>query len=574
MFFIKDILRYFNYSTRQNMENKVTIHCTNTDSYKNFPVGTSLIDILKGFSLKTEFPVVNARVNNKTEPLDYQAYHNKTVTFVELTEPSGMRTYVRSLCFLLAKAVSEIFPEGQLYIEHPISLGYFCRIINISSVIDQAAIESIKAKIQEYIDADMRFEGVEEETVQVVKMFRERGFEDKAILLETSGEMYSKYYRLGDSVDYFYGCLVPSAGYIDIYDLLLYNDGLLLRVPNRSNPVELEPIIEQPKMYNVYKEHLKFLNIIGLDNVGDMNKANQEGLMPGVIKVSEAYQEKTIANIAEQIASRSEDGVRVVLISGPSSSGKTTFRMRLEVQLMVNLLKPVGLSLDNYFVDRDKTPLDEDGGYDFESLYALDIPKFNEDLESLLKGEEIELPTFNFTTGQREYKGDKLKLDEHTILVIEGIHGLNPDLTIGIPDYQKFKIYVSALTTISLDNHNWIPTTDNRLLRRLIRDYRYRSYSAIDTLSRWASVRKGEDKWIFPYQENADVMFNSAMMYEFAALRRYAEPILSQVPNSALEYAEAHRLLKFLKYFNYINDRELPPTSLLREFVGGSSFKY
>ena len=556
------------------MENKVTIHCTNTDNYKDFPVGTSLIDILKGFSLETEFPVVNARVNNKTEPLDYQAYHNKTVTFVDLTEPSGMRTYVRSLCFLLAKAVSEVFPEGQFYIEHPISLGYFCRIVNVSSVIDEDAIKVIKTKIQKYIDADMRFQGVEEETVQVVEMFRERGFEDKAILLETSGEMYSKYYRLGDSIDYFYGCLAPSAGYIDIYDLLLYNDGLLLRVPNRSNPIELEPVIEQPKMYNVYKEHLKFLNIIGLDNVGDMNKANQEGLMPGVIKVSEAYQEKKIANIAEQIAAKTEDGVRVVLISGPSSSGKTTFRMRLEVQLMVNLLKPVGLSLDNYFVDRDKTPLDENGGYDFESLYALDIPKFNEDLESLLRGDEIELPTFNFTTGQREYKGDKLKLEEHTILVIEGIHGLNPDLTIGIPDHQKFKIYVSALTTISLDNHNWIPTTDNRLLRRLIRDYRYRSYSAIDTLSRWASVRKGEDKWIFPYQENADVMFNSAMMYEFAALRRYAEPILSQVPNSAPEYAEAHRLLKFLKYFNYINDRELPPTSLLREFLGGSSFKY
>jgi uridine kinase len=556
------------------MENKITIHCTNTDSYKDFPIGTSLIDILKEFSLKTEFSIVNARVNNKTEPLDYQAYHNKTVTFVDLTEPSGMRTYVRSLCFLLAKAVSEVFPEGQFYIEHPISLGYFCRIINVSSIIDGTAIKAIKAKMQEYIDADMRFEGVEEETVQVVKMFRERGFEDKAILLETSGEMYSKYYRLGDSVDYFYGCLAPSTGYINLYDLLLYNDGLLLRIPNRSNPVELEPVIEQPKMYNVYKEHLKFLNIIGLDNVGDMNKANQEGLMPDVIKVSEAYQEKTIANIAEQIAARSEDGVRMVLISGPSSSGKTTFRMRLEVQLMVNLLKPVGLSLDNYFVDRDKTPLDEDGEYDFESLYTLDIPKFNEDLEKLLKGEEVELPTFNFTTGQREYKGDKLKLDEHTILVIEGIHGLNPDLTIGIPDHQKFKVYVSALTTISLDNHNWIPTTDNRLLRRLIRDYRYRSYSATDTLSRWASVRKGEDKWIFPYQENADVMFNSAMMYEFAALRRYAEPILSQVPNSAAEYAEAHRLLKFLKYFNYINDRELPPTSLLREFVGGSSFKY
>ncbi|MBK5720446.1 nucleoside kinase [Dysgonomonas sp. Marseille-P4677] len=556
------------------MVNKVTVHCTNTSTYKDLPVGTNLIDVLKEFSPNTKYKVLTARVNNKTEPLDYQIYHNKTVTFVDMSEPSGMRTYVRSLCFLLAKAVSEVFPEGQLYIEHPISLGYFCRIINVSTVIDENAIAAIKAKIQEYIDADMKFEGVEEETEQVVKMFRERGFDDKALLLETTGEMYSKYYRLGDSVDYFYGCLAPSTGYISLYDLQLYHDGLLLRIPNRSNPVVLEPMIEQPKMYNVYQEHLEFLNIIGLDNVGDMNKANKEGLMPGVIKVSEAYQEKTIANIAEEIATRSKDGVRVVLISGPSSSGKTTFRMRLEVQLMVNLMKPVGLSLDNYFVDRDHTPLDENGGYDFESLYALDITKFNEDLENLLKGEEVSLPTFNFTTGQREYKGDKLKLDDHSILVIEGIHGLNPDLTIGIPDNQKYRVYVSALTTISLDNHNWIPTTDNRLLRRLIRDYRYRNYSAIDTLSRWQSVRKGEDKWIFPYQENADVMFNSAMMYEFAALRRYAEPILSQVPNNAPEYAEAHRLLKFLKYFNYINDRELPPTSLLREFVGGSSFKY
>jgi len=559
---------------KKNMENKVRIHCTNTDTYKDFPTGTSLTEILKVFSPQTKYRVVNAKVNNKTEPLYYQPYHNKTVTFIDLSEASGMRTYVRSLCFLLAKAVSEVFPEGQLYIEHPISLGYFCRIINVSNVIDEKAIVAIKEKMQEYVNADIPFEGVEEETDQVVKMFRDKGFEDKALLLETTGEIYSKYYRLGDSVDYFYSCLVPSTGYIDIYDLELYHDGLLLRVPNRSNPVELEPRIEQPMMYNVYKEHLKFLNIIGMDNVGDMNKANKEGLITNIIKVAEAYQEKTIANIAEQIAARSEDGVRVVLISGPSSSGKTTFRMRLEVQLMVNLMKPVGLSLDNYFVDRHLTPLDENGGYDFESLYALDIPKFNEDLENLLSGKEIELPTFNFTTGKREYKGDKLKLEEHTILVIEGIHGLNPDLTAGIPDNQKYGIYVSALTTISLDNHNWIPTTDNRLLRRLIRDHRYRNYSAIDTLSRWQSVRRGEDKWIFPYQENADVMFNSAMIYEFAALRRYAEPILLQVPNNAPEYAEAHRLLKFLKYFNYINDRELPPTSLLREFVGGSSFKY
>lgn len=555
------------------MENRVTIHCTNTDTYQDFPAGSSLIQIMEGFGVQSKSTIVNAKVNNKTEPLDYCVYHNKTVTFVDLTSPSGMRTYVRSLCFLLSKAVAEIFPEAQLYIEHPISLGYFCKISD-RSTIDEKAVIAIKSKMQEYINADMRFEAVEEETDKVVTMFRNRGFEDKALLLETSGELYSKYYKLNGSVDYFYGCLVPSTKYIHLFDLELYYDGLLLRIPNRNNPIELEPVIPQEKMYNVYKEHLKFLNIIGLDNVGDMNKAHKIGGMPGVIKVSEAYQEKTIANIASEIAERTKHGVKVVLISGPSSSGKTTFRMRLEVQLMVNLIKPVGLSLDNYFVNRDATPLDENGDYDFESLYALDIPKFNEDLENLLKGEEIELPTFNFSTGQREYKGDRLQLDENSILVIEGIHGLNPELTKSIPDFQKFKVYVSALTAISLDNHNWIPTTDNRLLRRLIRDYRYRSYSAIDTISRWPSVRKGEDKWIFPYQENADVMFNSAMMYELAALRRHAEPILMEVPNSAPEYAEAHRLLKFLRYFSYINDRELPPTSLLREFLGGSSFKY
>lgn len=555
------------------MEKKVTIFCTNTNTYQDFPAGSNLIKILEGFDVKSESTIVNAKVNNKTEPLDYCVYHNKTITFVDLTSPSGMRAYVRSLCFLLAKAVSETFPEAQLYIEHPISLGYFCKISD-RGTIDEKAIVAIKTKMQQYIEADMRFEAVEEETDKVVKMFRNRGFEDKALLLESSGELYSKYYRLNGSVDYFYGCLVPSTKYIHLFGLELYNDGLLLRVPNRSNPIELEPVISQDKMYNVYKEHLKFLNIIGLDNVGDMNKANKMGTMPNIIKVSEAYQEKKIANIATEIAARAKESVKVALISGPSSSGKTTFRMRLEVQLMVNLLKPVGLSLDNYFVDRELTPLDEDGDYDFESLYALDIAKFNEDLQKLLKGEEIDLPTFNFTTGKREYKGDKLLLEENSILVIEGIHGLNPELTRDIPDNQKYKIYVSALTTISLDNHNWIPTADNRLLRRLIRDYKYRSYSAIDTISRWQSVRRGEDKWIFPYQENADVMFNSAMMYELAALRRHAEPVLMQVPNSAPEYAEAHRLLKFLRYFNYINDKELPPTSLLREFLGGSSFKY
>lgn len=555
------------------MESKVTINCINTGTYKDVPVGTNLIQILKEFDVKSRHKIVTAKVNNKTEPLTYQVYNNKTVDFISISEPSGMRAYVRSLCFLFSRAVAEVCPNAQLLIEHPISLGYFCRINNVLTV-DQDMVNAIKAKIQKYIDADIPFQCVEEETVRVVEMFRERGFEDKAILLETSGELYSKYYKMNGAVDYFYGCLTPSSGYVDLFDLELYNDGLLLRIPNRENPVELEPVISQKKMYNIYKEHLKFLNIIGLDNVGDMNKANQKGEMPRIIKISEAYQEKAIANIATEIASHKGNGIKVVLISGPSSSGKTTFRMRLEVQLMVNLIKPVGLSLDDYFVNRENTPLDENGGYDFESLYALDISKFNEDLEKLLRGEEVELPTFNFTTGQRDYKGHKLQLEENSILVIEGIHGLNPELTRSIPDNLKYKIYVSALTTISLDDHNWIPTTDNRLLRRLVRDYRYRNYSAIDTISRWPSVRKGEDKWIFPYQENADVMFNSAMIYELAALRKYAEPILSQVPNNAPEYAEAYRLLKFLKYFNYINDRELPPTSLLREFLGGSSFKY
>ncbi|GAB6009674.1 nucleoside kinase [Dysgonomonas reticulitermitis] len=555
------------------MESKVTINCTNTGTYKDIPVGTNLIQILKEFDVKSKHKIVTAKVNNKTEPLTYQVYNNKTVNFISISEPSGMRAYVRSLCFLFSRAVAEVCPNAQLLIEHPISLGYFCRINNVSTV-DQDMVDAIKAKMQKYIDADIPFQCVEEETVRVVEMFRERGFEDKAILLETSGELYSKYYKMNGAVDYFYGCLTPSTGYVDLFDLELYNDGLLLRIPNRENPVELEPVIPQKKMYNIYKEHLKFLNIIGLDNVGDMNKANQKGEMPRIIKISEAYQEKAIANIATEIVSHTGNGIKVVLISGPSSSGKTTFRMRLEVQLLVNLIKPVGLSLDDYFVNRENTPLDENGGYDFESLYALDIPKFNEDLEMLLRGEEVELPTFNFTTGQRDYKGHKLQLEENSILVIEGIHGLNPELTRSIPDNLKYKIYVSALTTISLDDHNWIPTTDNRLLRRLVRDYRYRNYSAIDTISRWPSVRKGEDKWIFPYQENADVMFNSAMMYELAALRKYAEPILSQVPNNVPEYAEAYRLLKFLKYFNYINDRELPPTSLLREFLGGSSFKY
>lgn len=555
------------------MNNGITIFCTNTNKYEKFQPGISLLEIKEKLSIKTDDKIISAKVNNKNESLTFELYSDKTVTFLDRTHSSGMRTYARSLFLLLAKAVDEILPDEKINIEHPISLGYFCKIMNFEKV-EPSVVKAIKIKMEEYIAADIQIENIEAETSKIIEIFRTKGREDVAILLETGGTIYNKYYKIGNYTDYFYGAMVPSTGYIDLFDLIPYGNGLLLQIPNRLNPKEIEPVIQQPKMYAVYKDHLKFLNILGIDNVGDLNKANRDGHMPNIIKISEALQEKNIASIAEQIASGYNRGVRIVLVSGPSSSGKTTFRMRLEVQLMVNLLKPVGLSLDNYFVNREHTPKDEDGNLDFESLYALDLNLFNTDLEKLLRGERISLPTFNFNTGQREYKGEELQMDENTILVIEGIHGLNPELTPQIPAQKKFLIYVSALTSISLDCHNYIPTTDNRLLRRLVRDFRYRNYSAIDTISRWPSVRKGEDKWIFPYQENADVMFNSAMMYELAALRKYAEPILAQVPHRAAEYSESHRLMRFLNYFNYINDRELPPTSLLREFLGGSSFKY
>jgi len=435
-------------------------------------------------------------------------------------------------------------------------------------------LDAIRKRMQEIVEGDIPFVQGEEETEKVVNLFREKGMEDKALLLETSDLLYARYSILDQYIDYFYGCLTPSTGYITMFDIQPHNGGYLLRVPNRTNPVELEPEVQQEKLLNVYREHLKFLKISRLDNVGDLNKAKREDRMSEVIQVAEAYQANQIANIAEEITRGFEKGVRVVLISGPSSSGKTTFRKRLEVQLMVNMLKPVGISLDNYFVERDKTPLDEQGGMDYESLYALELGLFEQHMIRLMQGDEVELPVYNFMTGKREYKKNYLKMSDNSILIVEGIHGLNPELTAHIPSDKKFLVYVSALTSISLDDHNWIPASDNRLLRRIVRDYRYRGYSAEQTISRWDSVRRGEEKWIFPFQENADVMFNSAMIYELAAIRRHAEPILMQVPRTAPEYSEAYRLLKFLGYFSYITDRELPPTSLLREFLGGSSFRY
>ena len=555
------------------MSETITIYCKNNNTYKDVPIGSSLLDIYTALGAPLRYRPMNAQVNNKTESLNFRCWQPKDIEFIDYTQLSGLRTYVRSLCHIFSKAVYDIWPTATLNLEHPVSKGYYC-VIHNGKNIDLETIERIKKRMWELIDADLPFLHKSVRTVDAAVLFRERGMNDKARLIETAGLPYTSYYELEGYINFFYGCLTPSTGYIQLFDLEPYMDGVLLRIPQQTDPMELQPVIKQDKMFEAYKEHLTLQRTVGLDNVGDLNLAIEKGRSQDIILVSEAMQEKQVAKIAEKIADGYKEGIRIVLISGPSSSGKTTFCKRLQVQLTTNLLHPVGISLDDYFLNREDTPKDEHGEYDFESLYALDLPYFNKDLKKLLSGEEIDLPTFNFETGQRVFKGKKLKLRENSILVIEGIHALNPELTEFIDDKYKYRVYVSVLTSISLDNHNWIPTTDNRLLRRIIRDYRFRGYSAEDTINRWPSVRRGEDKWIFPYQENADAMFNSAMLYELAALRKFAEPILAQVPESSKANAEAYRLLRFLRYFNYIPTEELPGTSLLREFLGGGSFKY
>ena len=551
------------------------IYCKNNNSTREFPEGSSLLDIYNGFNLVMPYGPVSAKVNNKVESLDFRVYYNKDIEFLDITSSSGMRTYVRSLFFVLVKAVEELYPQGNISLEHPISKGYFCKL-HIDRTIGLDDVQRIKQKMQEIIAADIPYTRTECHTEKVVRLFEERGMPDKARLLDTYGQLYSYYYQLGDTVDCYYSSLVPSTGYIRLFDIVKYYDGLLLRIPSRENPTKLEEVVKQEKMLEVFQEYHRWNQILGISTVGDLNVACNEGHATDLINVSEALQEKKIAQIADEITHRDQDGKRVklVLISGPSSSGKTTFSKRLSIQLMTNGLKPYPISLDDYFVNRNDTPLDENGKHDFESLYAVDLPFFEEQLSTLLNGGEVELPRYNFTTGKREMSGKKLRIDEHMILIIEGIHALNPALTPHIPNENKYKVYVSALTTILLDNHNYIPTTDNRLLRRIIRDYKYRNYSAEETIARWPSVRAGEEKWIFPYQENADAMFNSALLFELAVLKDYVEPVLRKVPNRCPEYSEAHRLLRFLNYFVSVQDKELPPTSLLREFLGGSSFQY
>lgn len=554
-------------------EKKVTIYCKNTKSYHDYPIGISLIEIYYDLNIQLKYQVVAARVNYKVEDLNFLVYKPKDIEFIDMSTPSGMRVYVRTLSMVLAKAINELYPDAILHIEHPISKGYYCTLEKMEPPVSEEAIDAIKKRMEDIIARKKRIYCEEKQTKEVIRLFKETKQNYRAALFETLGHPYTRYFRIDDYIDYYTGVLMPSTDYLSIFDLVPYYNGFLLRIPNREHPVRLEEIVPQPKMYDIFNEYVGWNKIMKINTVGDFNALCKNRQAFNLIKVTEALHEKKVAYIADMIA-QLEEKVRLVLVSGPSSSGKTTFSKRLSVQLMVSKLKPVPLSLDNYFVNREDTPRDENGEWDFEHVNALDLQLFNKHMQQLLAGEEVELPFFDFTEGKRTYRGEKLKLHKDSILIIEGIHALNPLLIRDIPAESTFKIYVSALTTISIDNHNWIPTTDTRLLRRIIRDYRYRSYSAQDTISRWDSVRKGEEKWIFPYQENADVMFNSALLFELAVLKRHAEPILLEVPKFCNEYTEAHRLLKFLNYFVSIPDWEIPPTSLLREFVGGSSFRY
>lgn len=553
------------------MKELLQIFCKNTGQSVEVTAGSSLSDVYQASGMALPYGPTSAKVNNVVEGLNFRVYHNMDVEFLDLTSASGMRTYVRSLCFVLCKAVEDLYPEGLIKLQHPVSKGFYCSLF-IGCPVSEAEVARIKERMQEIIDARIPYRRMEVQTAQAVRLFRQRGMNDKATLLETSGSLYTYYYRLGETVDYYYGSLLPDTGRLHLFDLVPYSEGILLRYPDANDPARLGEMVKQDKMLEVFREHSRWHEILGVRTVGDINASCMEGHATDLINVSEALQEKKIARIADEIYARK--GVKVVLVSGPSSSGKTTFSKRLSVQLMTNGIRPHALSLDDYFVNRQDTPRDENGDYDYESLYALDLEFFNNQLQALIRGEEVELPRFNFTTGQREFRGERLKLAENAVLILEGIHALNPELTPQIAEENKYRIYVSALTTIQLDDHNYIPTTDNRLLRRIIRDYKYRGYSAEETISRWPSVRRGEDKWIFPYQENADAMFNSALLFELTVIKEHALPILNRVQQNCAEYSEAYRLRRFLQYFVPVQDKDLPPTSLLREFLGGSSFSY
>ena len=552
----------------------IQIVCTNTGHKELVNKGITILELAKKYEEELGFKPINCRMDNNTVGLTEKITKSCELFFVGLNEESGQRTYFRTLSFILSKAVREVIPTSRLRVEHSLSNGYYCSIKNGHEVTDQE-LANITIRMDEIIAADLPFTTRTASQEEAIKVFRDLGEEDKATLLETYNVPFITYQELDGYPDTYYGSLAPSTGYIHIYSIERYLDGFLVRVPSRTNPNELAPLSDQPKLREVLKDQKELIQMLETPYVGDLNKAMTRGEINDIIMVSEAEQEKKISMIAQEIAQRyHEDGVRIVLISGPSSSGKTTFTKRLYTQLRTCFIKPHSISLDDYFVNRDRTPRDENGEYDFESLYAVDLDAFNQDLQKLLRGESVELPTFDFKLGVRSYRNDAFTLRPGDLLLIEGIHALNPELIPTIPTNTTFKIYVSALTAIGLDAHNRIPTTDNRLLRRIVRDYRYRGKSAVETLSQWASVRRGEERWVFPYQENADRVFNSAMVYELAALRRFAEPLLMEVPANVPEYSEAQRLLRFLRMIHYIRIDKLPGTSLIREFLGGSAFRY
>jgi uridine kinase len=553
------------------MKQVIQIRCKNNKKSQKVEIGSTLFDIFSAFDLKMTHGPVSARVNNKVEGMHYRVYNSKDVEFLDMTSSSGSRAYTRTLFFVLCKAVQDIYPATDVVIDIPVSNGFYVDIRLGRPVVDED-VNIIRRRMQEIIDARMPIRRFTVPTEEAVALFLEKGDIEKVKLLKTSGSIYTTYYKIGDYVDYYYGTLLTNTSQLYLFGLEKYYDGMLLRIPSLKNPDVLGEMTRQDKMFEIFKEHHRWQSILGIRTVGDFNQAIDANHSTDIINISEALQEKKIAKIAEEIASRK--GVKLVLLAGPSSSGKTTSCKRLSIQLAVNGLKPLQISLDDYFVDREKTPKDASGEYDYESIYALDLDLINEQFNALFRGEEVELPKYDFQSGKSKKSGNRLKMTDNNVLVVEGIHALNPELTAHIPQEQIFRVYASALTTILLDNHNYIPTTDNRLLRRIIRDYKYRGVSAQETIHRWPSVRAGENKWIFPFQENADAMLNTAMLYELAVIKMQAEPLLQQVPENCEEYAEAYRLLKFLKYFKGIPYNNLPPTSLLREFLGGSSFHY
>ena len=560
----------------ENMQHLVTIYCKNNKQFVQIPCGTSLHDLYHQLALDLPYPVIAARVNYKVQNLNFLIYKPKDIEFIDATSDSGRRCYIRTLSMVMACAVRELWPTCDLRIEHPISKGFYCTIRESrdeAKRITPDVVQQLKSRMQAIIAEDRPIVTEERQTKEVIRLFGERK-EGETTLFETLGNPYCRYYRMGDYIDYYTGALMPSTGYISIFDIEMYHGNILLRIPSRKNPNELAERSVQDKRFGIFNEYVGWNKLLHISNVGEFNKACKNQKSFEMIKLSEALHEKKVGQIADQIAHREGGVPRFVLISGPSSSGKTTFSKRLTIQLMVNGIRPVVISMDNYFVNREDTPRDENGEWDFEHLNTLDLPLFRQHVSDLLEGKTISLPFYNFETGKREFRGDTLRLEKDTVVILEGLHALNPDLMPNIPREVMFKIFVSSLTTVNLDNHNWIPTSDVRLIRRIVRDYRYRGYSARETIARLDSVQRGEDRWIAPFQEEADVMFNSALLFELAVLKRHAEPILDEVPKYCDEYTTAHRLRKYLSYFESIPEREIPPTSFLREFVGGSSFRY